>query len=386
MSYDESTGVISGDVEVSALAGNAINVLADGLYVTPAAVSCDDVEACVGIKYCWYLAETEADLIAIETAGVGGIAVGASITLTTNLTVTIPITVLPCGLIITDGNTLTINNTLIADQRYILDAAVGEVIFNASAAPQIFPEWWGATGDGVTDDTLAVEAAIEASGVSRIPVWFSQEYVVSEADLESGCTLDGTGTIIKKAGTVTYALATTGVGLYTDITIRNIKINGNKANCTAGGCLAVSGKDILIENCTLYDPPNACINLGYRAGGKNIRVIKNICKDSSLPNENWGAIGVTGGTNVVISENVIECTDGNQAYGISIEPDVGTPTDAIGQIIISNNVIRGGRVYVDGVALAGTLKDVLVHNNFIDARGSDLNGFTNEAQLFLRQT
>ncbi len=259
---------------------------------------------------------------------------------------------------------------------------------NVIAGHVFYPETFGAVGNGIADDTAAVEAAINAASAVAGTVWFANTYVVNEADLQSNVTLDGTGTLIKKAGTTTSALACTTSEVFHDITIRNIKIDGNKANCTAGGGIVIAGKNFTLQNLNIYDTPNACINVGYRAGGGNIKILNNYCRNASLGGGNWGAIGVTGGVGILIANNILESTDGFAAYAVDIEPDGGTPTNEIGKIVITTNLIKGGRIYVDGTNLSGsdTLDSVLVVGNQIDARGAYRTGFANETPVFCRRT
>jgi hypothetical protein len=336
------------------------------------------------IYFDFNFATTPAEISALNSLG-SEIVIHTPITMTGNLTITAPIKFLKGGIITTAGYTLTINGPLVASATQIFSAAANNVVLDADSCVRIYPEWWGATGDGTTEDTTPVERAIQVSAASGIPAWFSQDYVVNEADLESGCTIDGFGTLIKKAGTTDYVLACTRSDVYHDIIIRNIKINGNKANCSSGGGIVAAGINILIENCYIYDTPHACINMGYRAGGKNIRLLNNHCLNPGKSGNNWGAIGITGGNNIIVTGNLIESTDGFQGYGIDVEPDSGTPAASIGQIIIANNVIKAGNIQVDGEALSDTLNDVIVHNNIIDKRGGVATGFENEAPLYCRK-
>jgi hypothetical protein len=66
---------------------------------------------------------------------------------------------------IADGKTLTLNGSLEAGPYRIFSwVGSGVVSLGDGRALQVVPEWWGALGDGVTDDTAAVRAAITATG------------------------------------------------------------------------------------------------------------------------------------------------------------------------------------------------------------------------------
>lgn len=246
MTYDESTGVISAEVNVSEMAGNAINELADGLFVTPGAISCDDVEACYEIRYCWSRATTEAELIAINTAGVGGVLIADDITLTAPLTVTIPMEVLPCGSIITNGNELNIEGSFSAQASQVFTTLAGDVLFTEGAVEEVLPEWFGAVNDGVVNCTTAINIALASTrGIVQL---CSGIYIVTGLTLPNSVTIQGDGwqTIIRNTSAVNHTISYTGP---TIVTSAGIKIADLAIEHTGSGS-AVDG--VHLENVSSF--------------------------------------------------------------------------------------------------------------------------------------
>jgi len=63
-----------------------------------------------------------------------------------------------------NGITVTINGPLSAPVAQIFSlAGTGQVVFGHGAVKEVYPQWWGARADGVTDDSAAVQAAINSN-------------------------------------------------------------------------------------------------------------------------------------------------------------------------------------------------------------------------------
>jgi hypothetical protein len=82
------------------------------------------------------------------------------------------------GAIITvnTGITLTINGPFnCGPYKCFALAGTGVVAFGNSSLAEVYPQWWGATGDGITDDSVAIQAALKTvasstGGTVRLPI------------------------------------------------------------------------------------------------------------------------------------------------------------------------------------------------------------------------
>ena len=96
---------------------------------------------------------------------------------------------------------------------------------------------YGATGDGVTDDTAAIQAAIDViqaagAGTLKVPAGV---YVVTSVDIQSGITIEGAGaTFFRPAMTPNWVRMVTNQNRYgarsKSIVIRGLTLDGNLAN------------------------------------------------------------------------------------------------------------------------------------------------------------
>lgn len=127
---------------------------------------------------------------------------------------------------------------------------------------------YGAAGDGATDDTAAIQAALAAASPSGAVFFPDGTYLVSSPlDKPASVSLFGltrAGAVLKmKTGAnVAAVIRTSGFAALTGTTsrsgefnseIRNLTIDGNKAGNTAGVGLQLYGKHFRLENITVQN-------------------------------------------------------------------------------------------------------------------------------------
>ena len=194
-----------------------------------------------------------------------------------------------------------------------LSGAVGRTVhqkFQESISVKDF----GAVGDGVTDDTAAIQAAIDAINANGGgEIYFpSGTYLVDASgasqaiDLLSNVTLRGAGknaSIIKAAAASNCMVVS--VNNVINVTIRDLTIDGNRVNQTSTGfhCIRSAGADnFLIDNITVQE--SSGYGIGLQVGVQNKVRVNNVdiintysdgvdIKNVSLTNDNLMFSNVT---------------------------------------------------------------------------------------------
>jgi len=244
---------------------------------------------------------------------------------------------------------------------------------------------FGATGDGSTDDTTALQAAFTA-GANKNVIIPSGTYIFTALTIPSNSTIIGRGGVLKyKDNTAT---ADPNIAYYpvltnttTNVRLLNVEIDGNSTNNTPGspGALwvadmftMVSASNITVDGCYFHDGPDSGIMFSNCTDSKVVNCNIDTTNDAGVY-YNDGTGGTTAHTNV-ISGNTISQTkdsgiaikrhgeavtiDGNNIYdcgnGMTIEDFTATAMGDPDRFIVSNNVIWGiGTITNHGTAHIG---------------------------------
>lgn len=231
---------------------------------------------------------------------------------------------------------------------------------------------YGAVGNGVADDTQAIQDAIDANDSVYFP---SGTYWCDGVTIPSNRLLfgDGASSIIFQPFSasvqgVLYANSGSSSAYIENITIRDLKLLGD---VVAGGffefrhLIAMNGvKNCLIERCFVEGFLGDGIYIGSgNVGGQerhNINVTIRDCFIDGLIKDNRNGISVIDGTDVIIENNYItRTTRSNMPGAIDVEPDANA-FHIIKDITIRNNHILdcGGNVAAIAILLPGVAYSV----------------------------
>lgn len=248
--------------------------------------------------------------------------------------------------------------------------------------PWIDVRAYGAKGDGVTDDTAALNGALAASagkGICYVPntgnyyVISSQLNIYSNTHLKldgwiylkssSNCTMifmNGAYTVViegkgflngNSSGQTVIAIGGIYVNNSSNVTIRDINIGYIKS----WPVNTVGSTDVFVENCDMYSSGSSC---EFAAGSSNCWFIGNMVWDI-----NDEGIAFYGGVyrSGAIGNIVTGCTAGT---GISVLNDSGQPAPCH-DIVISDNIVYDNHYSgIEANSGIGVVNyNIKVHNN-----------------------
>lgn len=212
---------------------------------------------------------------------------------------------------------------------------------------------YGAVGDGVTDDTTAIQNAVNSENIVFFP---AGTYLVSSPiSIPSNRTLFGEGaaSVISYTGTTTsrgaFYINSGSSSAYVDnVTVRDLKLLGQVASLGFSQfvhLISFSGvRDCVIERCVIegFRGDGILIGSGDVAGQErhNINVTIRDCYINGVNNDNRQGVSVIDGNGVVIENNYFtRCTRSSMPGAIDIEPDDNN------YHVIKNISIRNNRIY-----------------------------------------
>jgi Pectate lyase superfamily protein len=231
---------------------------------------------------------------------------------------------------------------------------------------------YGATGNGVTDDTAAINNAIAACGAVNGILYFptgaylvSSTLTISAAMRIMGASQNG-AVIFLKAGSNCNVFNVTS----SNVTFERLTINGNASNQTSGNLCGISYattlSNFLLKNVSVL----TCYSTGvFMLSASNVLI------DGCAFQNSLGQQFLYQYTNGVASQNLamvnslFDSTGAAQPFvTIFIEPS--NTTGSISNVLISNNTItfpQGTASETDGIVLNGSTGSVVISNNVISS-------------------
>ncbi|WP_439698009.1 hypothetical protein ACFGVS_06910 [Mucilaginibacter sp. AW1-7] len=270
---------------------------------------------------------------------------------------------------------------------------------------EFLPEWFGAVGDGVTDDSYAINAAIIAATNNTVVFTGGKTYSVSGITINNPVKISGHGILLKFTTETTFANKPVININTTDVNIEDITIDGSRAVIT--GIIAKtippppSGSTYGINCSSVIGSPiieriyinNIYVKNTYREG---IRV--DCCKDITITNSqikncqqhgtasstnlgavslraNIGGLSTTEFGNITLSNCLIDSIDSvNGCIKTS-----GTTGNLNKRLRILNNTLLMGNVSNDSLGIEcftslgtssnynnGSMRDIILSGNIIE--------------------
>ncbi|XZF12369.1 right-handed parallel beta-helix repeat-containing protein [Chitinophagaceae bacterium MMS25-I14] len=252
----------------------------------------------------------------------------------------------------------------------------------ASAAVRLNIRQYGAVGDGVTDDSKAIQDAIDTcwqsgGGVVLVPV-SQAPYIITHITVKAHVTLKGDGGILKFRDNIcidatkeyylidNITVSGSIITYHSYATLDGLTIEGNGQNNTSfkvGDAVTFCGDHCTIKNCYIKEPPDSGIML---SNFSNALCTGNIIEGGTdcgfYINRTFGQPDTAKTYNSLVSDNVIR--NFPQA-GIACKRNTS-------YINLTNNRIVScgtGIAVVPGTYTEKAGHNILVFNNVIDSCG-----------------
>ncbi len=232
-----------------------------------------------------------------------------------------------------DGN----NTKIQAGMMQIFDAATVTGFTGTWIIDRVYPQWWGAIGDGIADDELAIQSALNFGGVV--------------------CLVDGTYNI----GDISILKNKTHLILNNKAIIQS-----TKSFTTA---IFVQGNDCIIEGGTLFMPPVFNVTntewtyASIHVSGTNTRII-----GVTIDNVQKVGIGFKNTNNCYVRNCIINGNFSSYTgtsfghYGIAYDPGgLG------GTFVATNNTIQScvNGIFVNNYGVSAEVPGILITGNII---------------------
>ena len=249
------------------------------------------------------------------------------------------------------------------------------------------PEQFGAKGDGIADDTAAINDALAYAKNVKFENHYKVDTASADAyhvyiDVPSNRTLSGNGTIEVGANSydqyAIFGMIVESATPKTNITFDGLTIIGDKSAHTGttgewGFGIAIYGaNNITVRNCKISNCWGDGIYVGRYGTDTNnphdIKICGNVVDGCRRNN-----VSVVSCERILIDGNSLLNASGTSPQGgIDIEPDHNT-TDLIDDAVISNNIVKDNAGY--GINVAYTdIHGTTFNTRNVKIIGNDISG------------
>jgi hypothetical protein len=236
----------------------------------------------------------------------------------------------------------------------------------------------GATGDGVTDDRAAIQAALDtvnANGGGTVYIPRGTYVVSSPLSVYTSTVIMGAGwgSVLKNKGSHNgYTLAfvpQTGANTFLGchgVRVTNLKVDGNCFSQTGGGCVDGYGAiNCTIDHCHLTNPYERAgqfreLSDGTSFGHHNHVLFCKIDQGKNSPSNGQGWLITKNDENTIALNNIEFMGGSGGAEPYSIKDESGL------NLIFGNSIVEGNQ----GVYLAFVTRTRIIGNVFDHCRGT----------------
>jgi hypothetical protein len=293
------------------------------------------------------------------------------------------------------GKVLTVRGLFEAPATRIFDDD-GEVVFDADFRQRVYPQWWGAKGNGLVEDTGPVQAAISSFSIKGGEIFFPDgTYILDAIGVKSDIAMSGNGaySVLKQKSGAKFCVSTNPANrrikradlnpaniTFSDLTFRGtVDTDGFSAFLIL---LDIRGSSkVSISRCSFIGFRGDGIYLGeLNVAGINLHnsnITISECVFDGINRDNRNGISVIDCDGLVIEKcRFMNCSRPDMPGAIDVEPD--EKHDIVRNIKIKENRfdnIGGNNIIQISITFAlaklnNTMQNIEISANTIEGDGS----------------